>query len=161
MTKFIFTITLFTMFSVSINGQSIDQRQKHFNTDKQHLAIEGYDPVSYFNGKPLKGKIEWSTTNDGITYRFSSVANKNDFIANPKKYQPAYGGWCAYAMSIKGEKVDVDPLTYKITNGRLLLFYNRFFTNTLESWNEQKSPESELLKKGDQSWEKFIGQSNF
>ncbi len=151
-----FIATIFSLFSLVLQGQSQAQRQNHYHADKQHLALEGYDPVSYFNGKPLKGKKEWTATDAGISYHFSSAANRDIFIKNPQKYEPAYGGWCAYAMSLKGEKVDVDPLTYKISNGRLLLFYNQFFTNTLESWNEQKTPEDTLLLRGDRMWEKII-----
>jgi YHS domain-containing protein len=158
MTRFILITTLLTTFSLAAQAQSTVQRQKHYHTDKDHLAIEGYDPVSYFNGKPLKGKAELSLSHEGVSYRFASAANRDAFKGNPKKYEPAYGGWCAYAMALKGEKVDIDPLTWKISNGRLLLFYNKFFTNTLENWNEQKTPESELLKKGDAFWAKTINQ---
>jgi hypothetical protein len=60
--------------------------------------------------------------------------------------EPAYGGWCAYAMGSTGEKVSVDPKTFKIVNGRLNLFYNRFFNNTLDDWNKD---EVNLKKKAD------------
>nr|HPR01512.1 hypothetical protein [Saprospiraceae bacterium] len=67
----------------------------------------------------------------------------------------AYGGWCAYAMSLKGQKVEVDPLTYKIVEGRLLLFYNKRATNTLKLWNQLPDPEFELLNKADDYWKKI------
>lgn len=144
------------MFATAVKAQNAILRQQHFHTDKQHLALEGYDPVSYFNSKPLKGKKELSLMHEGLTYRFNSDENRERFRANPGKYEPAYGGWCAYAMAVKGEKVDVDPLTYKIANGRLLLFYNQFFTNTLESWNALKTPENELIKQADQYWDNIL-----
>ena len=68
---------------------------------------------------------------------------------NPAKYEPQYGGWCAYAMGAKGEKVSVDPKTYKIVDGKLYLFYNRLFNNTLEDWNEN---EAKLKNKADANW---------
>ena len=146
----------FFLLPALAQSQTLALRQQHFHLDKQRLALEGYDPVSYFNGKPAKGKTEFTLSHEGVSYRFSSAANRELFKTNPKKYEPAFGGWCAYAMAKSGEKVDVDPLTFKISNGRLLLFYNRFFTNTLELWNEQKTPENERLAKGDEFWETLL-----
>lgn len=80
------------------------------------------------------------------------MKNKDLFAAAPVKYEPQYGGWCAYAMGAKGEKVSVDPETFKITDGKLFLFYNRFFTNTLKDWNKD---ENNLKINADKSWEKF------
>ena len=71
---------------------------------------------------------------------------------NPQKYEPAYGGWCAYAMGAKGQKVSVDPETFKIVDGRLNLFYNKFFNNTLEDWNKD---EGNLKKKAEANWQKI------
>ncbi len=67
-------------------------------------------------------------------------------------YEPQYGGWCAYAMGNSGEKVEVDPETYKIVDGKLYLFYNKYFTNTLKSWNKD---EAKLKSKADESWKNF------
>lgn len=127
--------------------------KKQFNLDKSGLAIEGYDPVAYFNsGKAMEGKKQWTAVEDGATYRFASSANRELFKANPAKYQPQYGGWCAYAMGENGEQVSIDPETFKIMNGQLYLFYNRFFNNTLKDWNKS---EQSLKKKADQNWSKF------
>ncbi len=75
------------------------------------------------------------------------------FAANPTRFEPQYGGWCAYAMGASGDKVDVDPETFKIVNDKLYLFYNKFFNNTLKSWNKD---ESNLKSKADVNWTKFI-----
>ncbi|MBL7791992.1 MAG: hypothetical protein JNK77_06705 [Saprospiraceae bacterium] len=149
-------MSFFLFLQFQADAQSIAQRKQHFHTDKKGLAIDGYDPVSYFGQKPQKGKKDHSYQHDGITYYFVSVENKNAFITNPDKYEPAYGGWCAYAMAQNGEKVDVDPLTYKIVDGRLLLFYNRLFTNTLGLWNELKKPEAQRVTSANEHWKKFI-----
>ena len=71
----------------------------------------------------------------------------------PEKYEPAYGGWCAYAMGNSSEKVEVDPETFKIIGGKLYLFYNFYFNNTLKSWNKN---ETGLKTKADGNWNKFI-----
>lgn len=127
-------------------------RGKHFNIEKSSLGIQGYDPVSYFSGKPKEGKKEFAITYEGIVYRFISQSNMELFKANPSKYEPAYGGWCAYAMGKNGEKVEIDPETYKITDGKLYLFYNKFFTNTLPDWNKS---EAMLKKQADENWNKI------
>ena len=127
-------------------------RKKQFNLD-EGIAISGYDPVAYFTpGKPTKGSKENAFTYQGVTYYFSSAANKETFKKNPAAYEPSYGGWCSYAMGAKGEKVEVDPKTFKIVNGKLNLFYNKFFNNTLTDWNKD---EANLKKKADASWTKF------
>jgi YHS domain-containing protein len=126
-------------------------RQKNFNTSSKNLALEGYDPVSYFTGKAQKGNAKYQHTWEGITYFFASQGNLDSFLKNPEKYEPAYGGWCAYAMGAKGEKVSVSPTNYKITEGRLFLFYKNAFYNTLSDWNKD---ERQLTRKADQYWAK-------
>ncbi|HXB30994.1 MAG TPA: YHS domain-containing (seleno)protein [Puia sp.] len=136
-------------------SQSDVLRVKEFNLD-DGLALKGYDPVSYFTlNKAIKGKKEFSINYHGINYHFSSSENKDLFQANPAKYEPQYGGWCAYAMGNVGTKVEVDPETYKIIDGKLFLFYNRFFNNTLKSWNLN---EPDLHAKADVNWQKLLKQ---
>ncbi len=127
-------------------------RQKHFNA-KKNVAIDGYDPVSYFDGKPTEGQAGIKATYKGIIYRFATQTNLNKFNANPEKYEPAYGGWCAYAMGETGEKVKVDPETYKILEGKLYLFYNFWGDNTLTDWNKN---EKKLKSAADKSWKRIV-----
>lgn len=154
MKKIALLLLLFVGFIVTITAQTnSEQRKKQFNVSKGTLAIEGYDPVSYFiNGKAVEGKKELAVINDGVTYYFSSEKNAALFKAAPAKYEPQYGGWCAYAMGATGEKVVVDPETFKVMNGKLYLFYNKFFNNTLKSWNKD---EASLKQKADANWMKF------
>lgn len=128
-------------------------RKKNYNlTDG--IGIKGYDPVAYFTeNKAVKGSKEFAVSNEGITYYFSSAANKEEFKKNPSKYEPQYGGWCAYAMGKDGTKVEVDPGTFKIINGKLFLFYNQFFNNTLKSWNKD---EANLHQHADANWQKIF-----
>jgi YHS domain-containing protein len=151
--KSIFFLTLLCIFSLSAFAQDANGlRKKHFNHENG-IAIKGYDPVAYFTqNKAVKGTKDLAVSNQGIIYYFSSVANKEAFKANPYKYEPEYGGWCAYAMGEKGEKVSVDPETFKILNGKLYLFYNRYFTNTLKDWNKN---EASLKKSADANWPKL------
>ncbi|MBK8520395.1 MAG: YHS domain-containing (seleno)protein [Ferruginibacter sp.] len=152
--KVISCLLAFCIFSFSVVAQDAGAlRKKHFNLENS-LAIEGYDPVAYFTqNKAVKGKKELAVLNQGVLYYFSSVENKEAFKAAPFKYEPEYGGWCAYAMGHSGEKVSVDPETFKILNGKLYLFYNRYFTNTLKDWNKN---EPNLKKNADLNWPKLF-----
>ena len=148
------SILLFlALVSATTFAQTTAKRLKEFNLENK-VAIQGYDPVAYFTQKKaVKGKKELAASNEGVTYYFSSQANKEAFTKTPTSYEPQYGGWCAYAMGANGEKVEVDPGTFKIVNGKLFLFYNAYFNNTLKSWNKD---EINLNKKADANWKKFI-----
>lgn len=150
--RVILIASLFLMTAALAMGQTDDVRKKNFNV-KKGIAIEGYDPVSYFDNKPKEGKSNFQSTYKGIVYQFADQANLNRFKAAPEKYEPAYGGWCAYAMGETGEKVKIDPETFKILDGKLYLFYNFWGNNTLTDWNKN---EKVLKAKGDQAWKKFV-----
>jgi YHS domain-containing protein len=91
------------------------------NVDAQGLALRGYDPVAYFEGgKPTRGTEKLSASYGGARYLFASESHRKLFLANPNKYIPQYGGFCAVGTSY-GEKVDIDPETGKIVNGNLYL----------------------------------------
>ncbi|MBA2746262.1 MAG: YHS domain-containing protein [Flavisolibacter sp.] len=153
MKAFLLTAVTFIGFLGATFAQT-DQRKKEFNLTASSLAIQGYDPVAYFlQGKAVEGSKSNAVVYEGLTYYFSSAQNKEAFKAAPAKYEPQNGGWCAYAMGAKGEKVSVDPKTYKIVNEKLYLFYNKYFTNTLKSWNKD---EVSLRAKADASWTKFF-----
>ena len=146
-------ILFVALISATTFGQTVAKRASEFNLEKK-VAIQGYDPVAYFTQKKaVKGKVTVATTYEGVTYNFSSQANKDLFLKNPASYEPQYGGWCSYAMGASGEKVAVDPETFKIVDGKLNLFYNAFFNNTLKSWNKD---EANLKKKADSNWKKTI-----
>jgi YHS domain-containing protein len=152
--KAIFAAFLTMLIASTVFGQSADTRKKQFNVNGSGLAIEGYDPVAYFmENKAIEGKKEITTAYQGITYRFATVHDRDLFLANPSRYEPQYGGWCAYAMGAKGQKVEVDPGTFKITDGKLFLFYNKYFNNTLKDWNRD---EVHLKANADKSWAKII-----
>lgn len=94
------------------------------------VAIKGFDPVAYFTaGKPTRGKKEFETTYKGVKWRFASAENKALFEANPAKYEPAYGGYCAYGVA-KGSLVKIEGNAWKIVNGKLYLNYNQSINRT-------------------------------
>lgn len=146
-------LTFFTLLSSSGVAQTDGSiRIKHYNLEDR-VAVDGYDLVSYFDHSPREGSNEVTVIYKGITYYFSGEANASKFRADPEKYEPAYGGWCAYAMGATGEKVKVDPETYKIIDGRLYLFYNFWGNNTLDDWNKNQVG---LQASADRNWQQAI-----
>ena len=145
--RFTFHILIFCLIPVAALSQQID-----YNQSKGYTA-NGYDVVEYFNGNAIEGKSDFTTTYQGAKLRFSSKANLDTFQSAPGKFMPQYGGWCAYAMGVGNGKVTIDPETFEIRDGKLFLFYNRFFNNTLESWIEE-GPEK-LKRQADTNWEKL------
>ncbi len=130
------------------------QAQKGPVNAKRGLAVQGYDVVSYFNGKAQKGTSDYTVKWEGNTYQFTSSEHRDTFEANPEKFLPQYGGYCAYAMAVKGNKVSVNPETFEIRNGKLYLFYNKWINNTLESWLEE-GPEK-LVGQADKNWKSHL-----
>lgn len=124
------------------------QAKVSYNTEAD-FGIHGYDPVTYLTIKQAKeGKKEIKQNFEGVTYLFSSEENKVAFNKEPNKFIPAYGGWCAYAMA-EGEKVDIDPKSFKVINGKTHLFYNGIWGNTLKKWDKD---ESNLKTNADKEW---------
>ncbi len=128
--------------------------QKNYFVKKGAVA-KGYDMVSYFNNEAKQGNKKISTQYDGVKFYFSSKENLKKFQENPKKYIPQYGGYCAYAMGVKGSKVSINPETFEIRDGKLYLFYNKGRTNTLLLWNKEGA--EELKKAADKNWKKITG----
>jgi YHS domain-containing protein len=94
------------------------------NIDEHGLALRGYDPVAYFDGgKPTRGVATISASYGGARYLFASEAHRAAFVANPVKYVPQFGGYCALGTS-EGEKVDANPETGKVVGGKLYVNYN-------------------------------------
>lgn len=94
------------------------------NVDPSGLALQGYDPVGFFTeGRPLLGIAAFTSTHEGATYRFATPEHKAAFDANPSKYAPAYGGYCAYGVAKNG-LAPVEISTWQIVDGRLILNKN-------------------------------------
>ena len=101
------------------------QTKTLLNLDKTGLAIQGYDPVAFFaEGKPVKGKPEFPARHNGALYYFASKEHRDLFKADPAKYEPAFGGYCAYGVS-RNKLVEIDVDAFQIVDGRLLLQYSK------------------------------------
>ncbi len=113
-------------------------------------AIDGTDPVAYFTmGKPVKGSSDFAHEWNGAEFHFSSAENRDLFAANPKKYAPQYGGYCAWAVS-QGYTASTDPEAWKIVDGKLYLNYSKSVQST---W-EQDIPGN--IVSGDANWPKVL-----
>lgn len=91
------------------------------NLNAQGIALHGHDPVAYFvNGRPVKGTAEFSAKSKGAVYWFATESNLQAFQANPERYEPQYGGYCAFGVA-QGAKPDIDPNAFAIVDGKLYL----------------------------------------
>lgn len=101
-----------------------------------NLAVQGYDPVAYFTeGKPVKGDKAFTTQYNGANFRFASQNNLDAFLADPEKYAPQYGGYCAWAMA-DGKFAKGDADYWAIVDGKLYLNYN---ANIQKKWNADRA----------------------
>lgn len=140
------------LFLALITGllASGQQYNGHFlnNVDANGVIIDGYDAVAFFtDNKPVKGDPQFSYTYEEATYQFASREHLDLFKANPEKYKPQFGAWCAYAVSL-GRTAPIDVNTFSIIDGRLVIQHNQRAVN---GWN--KNPEGNL-KLADKYWPK-------
>ena len=143
---------LFFALILSISFTSI-QAQENLNL-KNGIAAEGYDVVAYFNNQALKGNKKYAYKFEYAIYQFSSSKNLETFKKAPEMYIPQYGGYCAYAVAVKNEKVGVNPKTFQILDNKLYLFYDSWGVNTLDKWNEENS--KQLQNQADTNWKNIV-----
>ena len=136
----------------ALGDSSSDRLHQDHDLLGESIGLVGYDPVSYFpegGGEPAKGLISITAEHAGVTYRFATEEHKTVFSKNPEKYLPAFGGWCTWAMGALGKRVDVDPESYVIKNGRLLVFYRDPALDTRAMFLEDADV---LLEKAEANW---------
>ena len=117
------------------------------------LAVHVYDVVAYFTkGQPTTGRAKYSTVHKDATYRFASKGHLDAFEANPEKYVPAYGGYCAYGVAV-GAKFDGDPHLWRIVDGKLYLNLNE---DVQKTWVKNIPG---YIKKADRNWTRIAGKT--
>lgn len=123
--KNLFRLVLFLSLVTSVFAQT----RTLLNLDKNSVAIQGYDPIAFFtDNKPVKGDSRFSTSFKGANYLFASKEHKELFDKEPSKYEPAFGGYCAYGVS-RNKLVEIDPEAFQIVGGHLLLQYSKSIRN--------------------------------
>lgn len=113
-----------------------------YYADESRVAVNGYDVVAYFNHDATRGIPGIEVNYDGFTWYFESQENADRFQADPARYTPAFGGYCAYGVS-QGYLVATDPEAWSIVNDKLYLNYNAAIRTRWLSDSEQYIPLAE------------------
>ncbi len=140
-------LTVGLIFSLMLPLGAVHAAEKPVYTGIfSNVAVGGYDPVAYFTeNKPVKGDSRFAHEYAGTQWHFTSAANRDAFIAEPRRYAPQYGGYCAWAVS-EGGTASADPKLWKIVDGKLYLNYDA---------GVQKKWELDIaghIRKADQNW---------
>ncbi len=136
--------TLLITTGVSLGGGPV-------NTDQTGLALSGYDPVAYFTvGEPTKGDFQITAEHGGATYRFASEQNRRQFLQNPDRYVPEYGGYCAYGVAVNAQ-FTADPTIWKIVDGKLYLNLDE---NIAKKFNQDIAGH---IEKANANWPELAG----
>jgi hypothetical protein len=120
------------------------QKSEIYQTEKG--AIGGFDPVAFFDeARPVAGKDELVHFWNDAQWHFSTQANLDLFKANPERYAPQYGGYCAFGMS-RGYKAETDAEAWTIVDGKLYFNYNK---SVQKQWlGNQRA----FIEKADSNW---------
>lgn len=136
----------FVLLALLTAAPIFGQTKSLVNVDKSGIALQGYDPVAFFTeGRPVKGSPGFESKYGGARYFFASAANKALFDGSPAKYEPQFGGFCAYGVA-HGKKVPVEIEAFQIVDGRLLMQYD---LGIKKEFN--KDPQGNL-QKADKNW---------
>jgi len=129
------------------------QDKKAFNIDDSKIGLQGYSPVSYLDlGLAQVGSKEHKVVHQGISYYFTSQDQSKQFKANPDKYLPQFGGYCAFGVYV-GAKFRTDPNKFVVSGGKLYLFLYDLEVDAKQLWIDKD--ESQLLPKAQANWQKL------
>ncbi len=132
---------------------AIGAMAQEFNTDDSKIGLNGYSPVSYLDLElAQRGSKEYMSEHKGVKYFFTSTDQKKTFDANPGKYLPQYGGWCATGIAI-GAKFRTDPNKFLVKDGKYYVYLNSIEVDALQVWNEKGH--SEMVKNANENWKKL------
>lgn len=132
---------------ISIFAGVVNAAPANVEVDKNHVILAGYDAVAYFTeNKPVEGSNQYTATHNNAIYHFSSKQNRDTFNANPTKYEPQYGGFCAYGASL-GKKFEVNGKAFEVVDGKLYVNKNE---SVYEAWVEDKA---ENIDEANKQWE--------
>lgn len=133
-----------------LSGQAPVGERELVNVDSRGVALQGYDPVSFFiAGAPVKGKPDLSVRHGSATYYFASEESRAAFEAEPERYTPQFGGFCAWAVS-RGYTAKVEIDTWQVVDGRLILNYDR---GVKRKFNEDVAGN---LRRADGNWPDLV-----
>ena len=137
---------LLLVFTTLVVVSAIMSAKELQNLDGSGVAIQGYDPVAFFlDGRPIKGNPQFQSQYRGGKYYFASEEHKAAFDKEPARYEPQFGGYCAYGAS-RGNKAPVKIEAWQIVDGRLLMQYD------LDVKSKFNQDQQQNLQKADQNW---------
>lgn len=135
-----------------LSGAALAHAIAPVDTNWRGLAIGGYDTVAYFtDGKPVEGSSEFVTTWKGATWRFASAAHRDAFVAEPDRYAPQFGAYCAWAVA-QGYTASIDPEAWRVVDGKLYLNYSK---SVQKQWEEDVPGN---IARGDANWPKLLAE---
>jgi YHS domain-containing protein len=141
---------LLLLLSVGLVLPALAQTKTLLNLDDSGVAIQGYDPVAFFtDNQPVKGTEQFVRRYHGAVYFFATKEHRDLFDKDPAKYEPAFGGYCAYGVSRK-KLVEIDVNAFQIVNGRLLLQYSK---GVRDNFNKDQNGN---LAKADANWPALV-----
>jgi hypothetical protein len=114
------------------------------------VGAGGYDVVAYqTDGEARPGDEALEVAHEGVAYRFATAANRDLFAANPERYLPQFGGYCAWAVA-GGYTAHGDPEAWTVVDGKLYLNYSK----SIRSRWERDVPGN--IAKGEANWPKVL-----
>lgn len=127
-------ISHFAAFAaITLGSISLAQAGVDTETDENNVILAGHDAVAYFTqGKPVEGSANYTASHNGAIYRFSSAKNRDAFNAEPERFAPQYGGFCAYGMTF-GKKFEIDGKAFEVVDGKLYVNKNR---SVYQAWKK-------------------------
>lgn len=138
------------LLTASLTGFA--QSKTEYNIDDSKIAMQGYSPVSYVDlNLAQRGDKDYMSEYQGVKYFFVDGDQKKKFDANPAKYMPEYGGYCATGIAV-GAKFRVDPNKFLVENGKLYLFLNSIEVDAKQLWMADKKG---MNKKANANWPKL------
>lgn len=145
------TLVLAITAAVAIGAVASAGAKPVVNVTRGQLALRGYDVVAYWtDGRPARGAADLEHRWNGAVWRFATAANRDTFAKDPAHYAPAFGGYCAYAVS-RGYTADIDPHAWRIVDGRLYLNYSK---RVQALWEEDVAGN---IAKGRANWPGVLG----
>jgi YHS domain-containing protein len=146
-------LAVLMMWSKDVSAQT-GRNVAKYNLTSAGVGLGGFDPVAVFaegGAKAAQGKTEFEVEHSGVTYLFASEQNMKTFIANPAKYEPTYGGWCAYAMA-QDSRVEINPAIFTINGNRAHYFVNNRAKRSFDA------KLSDFETRADANWKRFSGE---
>lgn len=143
-----FTLLIGMLLSAIAFPASADS-DSFYTSWRDNVAVGGYDVVSFYSGKPLEGKDQFSQAYMDAEWKFSSRANRDLFRTNPEAFVPQYGGYCAWAAA-NGKLAKGSPEHWHVRDGKLYLNFNK---RIQKKWNADIPG---FIKKADWNWPELL-----